>query len=157
MKSEAQDSSASEGEEALPPDPAPSIPGPSRCGDAAARGGAVGCNVASDEHRPKRSHKKRESDNPLDDACRNNRIQKFTTERKHVAVGTCKIYMGKTQDIERPSSWISEECFLPTTPMVDTKPYSVAQKGPIVIVVVIVVVIVAKVVVSEVLYNLNEF
>ena len=49
------------------------------------------------------------------------RSQKFTTERKHSAVATARVYMGKNDGLDNPANWLAEECFLPTGAITNTK------------------------------------
>ena len=49
------------------------------------------------------------------------RSQKFTTERKHSAVATARVYTGKNDRLDNPANWLSEECFLPTGAITNTK------------------------------------
>ncbi len=47
--------------------------------------------------------------------------QKLTTERKHRAVATARVYMGKNDGLDNPANWLAEECFLPTGAITNTK------------------------------------
>ncbi len=49
------------------------------------------------------------------------RSQKFTTERKHSAVATARVHMGKHDGLDNPANWLAEERFLPTGAITNAK------------------------------------